>query len=403
MTAALARLARVTATIAALAALLVGLRPPAVAQQKPIVFGTAVSLSGIFADGGHYSLEGYQLWIKQQNAKGGLLGRPVELKYYDDQSDGATGVRLYERLINEDHVDVIVGPYGTAITAPATNVAARYKMPMICPETADIAMFQRGNRYIFQGLGPVQTYLFGLLSIAHEHGFKRLAVIGGDTAFPHSLANAVPEIARGFGQSIVYQEFYPQSASDLSTVVQKMRAANPDVVLAMAFPNDSIVLLRNMKQANYAPKMFYEAIGPSDPQFEKNAGKDGDNVFSATNWNPDTPTAENKNFISSYRAEFHRDPDYHAASNYSALTIVAAAIRKSGSLDQEKLRDNLATMSAPTLLGTYRVNPANGIQLGYTSYIIQWQHGKQAVVYPRNAAAAKPPIIPFPSWTTAGL
>lgn len=398
MRAALARLLRAVTALAVLAALVAGPPPAALAQQKPIVIGTAVSLSGVFADGGKYSLEGYQLWVKQQNAKGGLLGRPIQLKYYDDQSDGATGVRLYERLINEDKVDIIVGPYGTALSAPTANVAARYQMPMIMPETADVAMFQRGNKYIVQGLGPVQTYLFGVMAIAKDKGYKKLAVIGGDTAFPHSLANAVPEVARGFGQSIVYREFYPANASDLSTVVQKMKEANPDVVLAMAFPNDSVVLLRNMKQANYAPKMFYEAIGPSDPQWAKNTGKDGEYVFTVTNWNADSPNPAIKSFIRDFRAEFKHDPDYHSASNYSALMVVAAAVRKAGSLDKEKLRENLLSMSLPTLLGTYRVDAKNGIQLGYTSYIAQWQKGHLTIVYPRNTPGAKAPVIPLPSW-----
>ncbi|HTW85530.1 MAG TPA: amino acid ABC transporter substrate-binding protein [Candidatus Sulfotelmatobacter sp.] len=381
------------------AALAPALQPlPAAAQGAPIVVGASLSLTGIFADGGKYSLEGYQLWIKQQNAKGGVLGRQLALKYYDDQSDPATGVRLYERLINEDKVDVIMGPYGTAITAPAANVAERYKMPMICPETADVAMFQRGFRYIFQGLGPVQTYLFGVLSIAHDHHFKSLAVIGPDTAFAHSLADAVPGVARGFGQAVVYQEFYPARASDFSSVIEKVKAANPDVLLAMAFPNDSIGVLRQLKVSNYAPKMFYEAIGPSDPRFAESAGADVDGVFSVTGWDAAGTSRENQAFKSSYRAEFHRDPDYHAASNFSALEVLAAAIKSAGSLDHDKLRDALAAVRIKTLLGEWRVDPRTGIQLGYTSYILQWQKGKQVIVYPGNAAHGKP-IVPFPAWS----
>src|SRR3981081_320396 len=91
-----------------------GAPTPPPAQAGPITIGASLSLTGIFADGGKYSLEGYQLWIKQQNAKGGVLGRQIALKFYDDQSEPATGVRLYERLINEDKVDIIIGPYGRA-------------------------------------------------------------------------------------------------------------------------------------------------------------------------------------------------------------------------------------------------------------------------------------------------
>ena len=373
---------------------------PAAAQGNPITLGAAVSLSGIFSDGGHYSLEGYQLGIAHVNARGGVLGRPLALKYYDDQSAPATGVRLYERLINEDKVDLVTGPYGTAISAPAANVAARYKMPMLMPETADVVMFARGNRYIFQGLGPVQTYLYGVLSIAHDHGFKRVAVIGGDTAFPHSLANATPEVMRGFGQAIVYQEFYPGNASDFSSVVEKVRGANPDVLLAMAFPTDSLGLIRQLKQSNYAPKMFYEAIGASDPLFVKSVGRDCDGTFSAVGWNFAAKTPENLAFIRDYRKTFNRDPDYHSASNYSAIMLYAEAIKRAGSIDQEKVRDAFASMRVKTLLGEYRVN-TDGIQIGYTSYIMQWQNGKQVIVYPGGVQGSGKPLVPFPSWTSA--
>jgi len=367
-------------------------------QGAPITIGASLSLTGIFADGGKYSLEGYQLWIKAANAKGGILGRPVALKFYDDQSEPATGVRLYERLINEDKVDIIMGPYGTAITAPAANVAERYKMPMICPETADVAMFRRGFKYIFQGLGPVQTYLYGVLQIAKDRGLRTLALIGPDTAFAHSLVDAVPEIARGFGQSVVYTEFYPARASDFASVIEKVRGANPDVLLAMAFPNDSIGVLRQLKQSNYAPKIVYEAVGASDPRYVESAGKDVNGVFSVTAWDPDAKTPENAAFKSAYRAEFKRDPDYHSASNFSALEVLAAALQRAGSLDREKLRDALSAVHPRTLIGTWRVDPRTGIQLGYTSYILQWQNGKQVIVYPGNVAHGKP-IVPFPAWS----
>jgi branched-chain amino acid transport system substrate-binding protein len=387
-----------SASAAAVAPYVVGAAAAAQAQSAPITVGASLSLTGIFADGGKYSLEGYQLWIKQANAKGGVLGRPVVLKFYDDQSEPSTGVRLYERLINEDKVDIIMGPYGTAITAPAANVAERYKMPMLCPETADVAMFRRGFKYIFQALGPVQTYLYGVMQIAKDHGLRKLALIGPDTAFAHSLVDAVPEVARGFGQNIVYTEFYPARASDFASVIEKVKAANPDVLLAMAFPNDSIGVLRQLKQSNYAPKMVYEAVGASDPRYVDSAGKDVNGVFSVTAWDPDARTPENAAFKSAYRAEFKRDPDYHSASNYSALTVLAAALKRAGSLDREKLRTALAESRVRTLIGEYRVDPNTGIQLGYTSYILQWQNGKQVIVYPGNVAHGKP-IVPFPAWT----
>ena len=372
--------------------------PSQAADAKPIVIGASVSLSGIFADGGKSSLEGYQLWIKLQNAKGGLLGRPVELKYYDDQSDGATGVRLYERLINEDKVDLIIGPYGTGLTAPVANVAEKYKMPMLCPETGDLGIFSRGFKYVFQALGPLPTYLFGALQIAKDHGYKRLALVAPNIAFGQAMIGLVPPIARGFGQAIVFSDYYPANLSDFSSVVERVRASNPDAVLAMSFPNDSVGLLRGLKAANYAPKMFYEAVGAADVQFANNVGGDAEGVISVTGFNNTFKENGTPAFLAAYRAEYHREPDYHVASNFAAMTVLAAAINKNKSLDQEKLRETLGTIVVPTITGTYKIDPRNGIQMGYTSFIFQWQNGKQVILYPGNVAQGKPKL-PFPAWT----
>ena len=122
-------------------------------------------------------------------------------------------------------------------------------------------------------------------------------------------------------------------------------------------------------------------------------------LIPAVAWNFAAKTPENAAFVRDYQATFHREPDYHSAANYSAMHVFAAAIKQAGSINQEKIRDALATIRVPTLVGTYRVNPANGIQLGYTSYIIQWQNGKQEIVYPGNVATAKP-LVPFPAWSS---
>ncbi len=391
-------LRRITVAACAVALLFGATSPPSRgADAKPIVIGTSVSLSGIFADGGKSSLEGYQLFIKLQNAKGGVLGRPLALKYYDDQSDGATGVRLYERLINEDKVDLIIGPYGTGLTAPTANVAEKYKMPMLCPETGDLGIFSRGLHYVFQALGPLPTYLFGAMQIAKDRGYKKIALVAPNIAFGQAMINLVPPIARGFGQAIVFSDYYPATLSDFSSVVERIRATNPDVVLAMSFPNDSVGLLRGLKAANYAPKLFYEAVGAADVQFANNVGGDAEGVVSVTGFNDSFKENGAPAFLKAYRAEYHREPDYHVASNFAAMTVLVAALNKTKSLDQEKLRDALSTIVVPTITGTYRVDARNGIQMGYTSYTFQWQHGKQVIVYPGNVAQGKPKL-PFPAW-----
>ncbi|HZO95123.1 MAG TPA: amino acid ABC transporter substrate-binding protein [Candidatus Baltobacteraceae bacterium] len=366
------------------------------ADQKPIVIGAAVSLTGAYADGGKYTLQGYELWVKQQNAHGGLLGRKLELKTYDDQSDASVGIRLYEKLVNEDHVDLLAGPYGSALTAPTSNVAARYKMVMFCPEDAAPVTFDRGNRYIFQGLPQAVHYVDGVMAMAKARALKTVALVGEDTPFPHAIGSAVPELAKSDGMTVVLTEYYPHNTSDFSALVQKIKAANPDVLLAASFVPDSIALLRQLKQADVAPKMVYEAIGGSDPAFGPAAGKDADGVLSSTAWSADLKTPGNGEFVKSFTAEYGRAPDYHSASSFAGLTVLAEAVKRAGGLDQEKIREQLASMKMETLFGQYSVDPS-GKQVGYQAYAQQWQGGRQVIVYPESHAQGKLKF-PFASW-----
>ena len=364
---------------------------------KPIVIGTAVSLTGRFADGGKFTLQGYQLWADDENAHGGLLGRPVEIKYYDDQSDPTTGVRLYERLVNEDKVDLLAGAYGSALTAPTSNVAQRYKMAMICPEDAAPATFQRGLTVVFQGLPVAVRYVDGVLAMAKEKGYKTVAFVGEDSPFPHAIESAVPDLAKKYGLSVVYSEFYPPNNSDFSATVQKVKAAAPDVVLAGSFVPDSIGIVRGLKQVNFAPKILYEAIGGSDPSFGPAVGADAEGVMATTAWSSTLKTPGNAEFVKAFTAKYNRPPDYHSASAYAGLAVMAEAVKRAGGIDQEKIVQNLGSLSMPTLLGTYKVDPATGIQTGYEAYVLQWQGGKQPLIYPSERAQAKA-VMPLASW-----
>jgi branched-chain amino acid transport system substrate-binding protein len=372
--------------------------PIAAADQPPIVIGATISETGSYAVDAKYALEGYQLWIKEQNAKGGLLGRKIELKTYDDASDPATAVNLYERLIDQDHVDVIVGPYSSAITAAVANVAEKHKMPMISPEVSAAAPFKRGLRYLFMGIAQSTHYVEGVIALAKANGYKRIAVTGEDSAFPRSIAGALPDLAKAAGLDIVYSELYPHNASDYSAVTQKIKQANADALFSISYFPDAIGMLRALKSANVPLKLVYFAVGPSEPNFGKEAGKDADGVLATTNWSANLKTPNNGEFARDFAATYHSAPDYHAAANYSALEVLGAAIARVKSLDQEKLRDQFANTKMQTVMGSYEVDPATGLQLGYTSLTLQWQGGKQYIVAP-PAMAERKPIAPFPAWS----
>ena len=367
------------------------------ADQPPIVIGTTISQTGSYAEDAKYALQGYQLWVNQQNAKGGLLGRKIELKYYDDASDPATAVTQYQKLVQQDKVALLVGPYSSAITAAVANVAEQNKMPMISPEVSSVAPFKRGLKWVFQGQAQSTRYVAGAIDIAKQNGYKKIAVTGEDTAFPRSIAQAIPDLAKEAGLEIVFNELYPHNASDYTAIAQKIKQANPDAVFGISYFPDSIGLLRALKQANVTPKELFFAVGPTEPNFGKEAGKDADGVLSTTNWSANLKTADNGDFTKAFQAMFKSNPDYHSAANYAALQVLAAAINKNKSLDADKIREFMATTNVPTVMGTYEVD-SSGIQVGYNSLTLQWQGGSQYVVWPASYQQKKPQL-PFPAWT----
>src|SRR2546421_11657344 len=147
--------------------------------QGPVRIGASLSLTGTYAKLGKNQHEGYQLCQKELNAKGGLLGRKVEFVVYDDQSMPPTGVRLYEKLITEDKVDAVMGPYSSAITEAVVNVTEKYKKVMVAPLAATTSIFKKEPRrkYVFMIVSPAEVYLEGLVDLAVKRGLKTIAIV----------------------------------------------------------------------------------------------------------------------------------------------------------------------------------------------------------------------------------
>src|SRR5947209_6084576 len=163
------------------------------AAQGPIRIGASLSLTGTYAEPGRFQSEGYKLCEKDLNARGGLLGRKVEMVVYDDQSMPATGVRLYEKLITEDKVDAVMGPYSSAISEAVANVTEKYKKVMVAPLAATTSIFKKGRRYAFMVITPAENYLDGLIDMAAKRGLKPVRTINKETPFPKPSAAAPVE------------------------------------------------------------------------------------------------------------------------------------------------------------------------------------------------------------------
>src|SRR5438128_6348693 len=164
--------------------------------QGPIRLGASLSLTGTYAKLGKNQHEGYQLCIKELNAKGGLLGRKLDLVVYDDQSLPPTAVRLYEKLITEDKVDAVMGPYSSPVSEAAANVTEKYKKVMVAPLAATTSIFKKGRKYIFMVISPAEGYLEGLVDMAAKRGLKTIAVVNEDTLFSKAAAAGAVEVAK---------------------------------------------------------------------------------------------------------------------------------------------------------------------------------------------------------------
>ena len=389
------RLGKVLAPVVVVGVGLASLPLPA-AAQTPIKIGASMSVTGTYAKPGSYQKEGYDVCIDELNAKGGLLGRKVELVIYDDQSQPATAVKLYEKLITEDKVDAVMGPYSSAISEAVVNVTEKYKKVMVAPLAATTSIFKKGRKYIFMVITPAENYLDGLIDMAAKRGLKTVAIINEDTLFPKASAAGTAEAAKKRGMQVVLQEAYPKGNTDFSALLVKIKAANPDVIAAGTYFDDAVAITRQMKELNVNPKMFGLTVGGDLPEFYDLLKQNAEYVYGSTQWDETLPYPGQKEFLAAYTKKFKHEPSYHAAAGYAGCLIYGEAVKRAGTLDADKVREQLLKMEIKTAFGDYKVD-ADGFQVAHKMVMLQWQDGKRVVVWPDDLAGGKA-RYPTPEW-----
>jgi len=367
-----------------------------VGAQGPIRLGASMSLTGTYAKLGNYQNEGYKLCVKQGNEKGGLLGRKIELVVYDDQSTPATAVRLYEKLITEDKVDAVIGPYSSPVTEASANVTEKYKKVMVTPLAATTSIFKKGRKYIFMVISPSEVYLEGLVDMAAKRGLKTIAIVNEDTLFAKAAASGAAELAKKRGMQIVFQEGYPKGNQDFSAMLTKIKAANPDVLAASTYFDDAVAITRQMKELNVNPKMYGLTVGGDLPEFYNLLKQNAEYITGATQWEAALPYPGNNEFTEAYKKEFGREPVYHSAAGYAGCVIYLEAVKRAGTLDSDKVRDVLLKLETKTAFGGFKVDQ-DGFQTAHKMVTTQWQDGKKVIVWPDELANGKL-RFPTPSW-----
>lgn len=368
-----------------------------VAAQNPIKIGASLSLTGTYAALGQNQQRGYQLCAKHMNEKGGVLGRKIEFVLYDDQSQPATGVRLYEKLITQDKVDVVMGPYSSAITEAVANVTEKYKMPMVAPMASTTSIFKKGRKFAFMVQSPAEVYLEGLIDVAAKRGLKTVAIVNEDTLFPKATVQGTIELAKKNGLQVVFVEAYPKGNTDFSAILTKIRAANPDVLGAATYFDDAVAITRQMKELNVNPKMFGVTVGGDLPTFYQLLGKNAEYVYGATQWEAVLPYPGAKMFLEAHTKEYPGvDISYHSAGGYGGCQVLVEAIKRTGSLDREKIREAILKIDMNTVYGGFKVD-ADGFQVSHKMVMFQWQESRKVIVWPDEMAQGKA-RFPTPPW-----
>jgi len=379
--------------------------------QQPIRIGASISQTGAFATLGQNQQRGYQLCVKQANEKGGVLGRKLELIVEDDQSQAATAVNIYEKLITQTKVDAILGPYSSPIGEDVANVSEKHRKPMLAPLSATTSIFKKGRKFVFMVLSPAEAYLEGLIDIAARRGLKTVAILSEDTIFPRATAQGTVELAKKRGLQVVFVEAYPKGTTDFGALLNRVRATNPDVIAAATYFDDAVSISRKLKELNINPKMFGVTVGGDLPKFHEALGATAEFIYGASQWEAELVTLRAgglipiarqypgaSEFVESYRKEYPgADLSYHSAGGYAGCQILLEAIKRAGSIDGEKVRAALLKLDYHTVFGAFKVDP-DGFQLAHKMVLFQWQDGKKVIVWPEDLAPGTP-RFPTPAWS----
>jgi branched-chain amino acid transport system substrate-binding protein len=372
---------------------------PAQQSGKEVVFGGAISQTGRYAEPAGRQVNSIKLWVDEVNARGGILGRRIKLILLDDKSDTQTAIKLYEKLITEDKVDVLLAPYSSGITEAVANVNERYKMPFVAYGAASTPIWEKGRKYIFNIVDIAENYQKGAVHLAKEIGVKKAAVIGEDSLFPRQSAKGAKEWAKKLGIDIVIEENYPLKQTDFTALLQKIRAAGAEAIFSNSYFADSAAQLRQLREQNIDLKLFASTVGPGLPNFPEQLGATAEYVLGYSQWEPLPQVLKHpgmKEFIEAYEKKYGEKPNYHAGGAYGSLQVTEAAIKKVGSFDNEKLREALATIEVRTIFGRYKVD-AKGMN-NHEGLTFQILRGQRKVVWPEKWAETKAEL-PMPPWS----
>jgi branched-chain amino acid transport system substrate-binding protein len=372
--------------------------PSAVAK-----LGSVIPLTGRYAGGGAQVRAGYELAVDDINRAGGVQvgGQRVQLQLsiLDDESNPTQNVTRVETLAGQGVV-ALLGGFASDMHAAAAPVAEKDKIPYCGVAFALHAIHEHGFRYLFSpfpkspDLGR-ETYRMLNARIAADQRPHRVAIFQERTDWGQEMGNVWTSRSREYGYQVVLRAQYTPLSRDMSDIILRAKSAGADAVFALPNPPDGITLIRQMKELDFNPKAVVMIRAADVASWTQALGKDGDDVLLAPGWHHDLKFPGVGALNAEHEQRFHRPADVIVGPAYACVQIVANAIGRAGRLDPGAVRDAIATTNMETVMGPVRFQPdGTGI---VTTVFVQWQAGKQELVWPKDLGGA-PLVYPAPPW-----
>ncbi len=384
--------------------------------KDSIIIGFTTSLTGKLNAESKAQLQGLQLWANFVNKNGGIyvksMGKklPVVLKYYDDESNKERVQQLYVRLINNDHVDFLISPYSSDLTATAAIIAEQYGKIMISTGAAADDIFAKGFSMVYQMYTPASRYLTGSLDMLKKHDpkAKKVAIIYEQSEFAKAVCDAAKVYAQKNGFNVVMFEAYTPNTTDFSAFLNKMSSLKPDALIGGGHFADGETLAKQVYEQKIPLKLISLIVAPAVPKFTE-IGEAALYVTGPSQWEPEVsyspqnakklrlpyygPTVEW--FANNYRSAYKQEPGYHAAGGFASALVIQKAIEETGSLDSKKVKQDLDKMNIMTFYGQIKFAQGkyHGLQIGHEMVYLQWLKSNdklaKEIVWPLSAANAK--------------
>lgn len=382
-------------------------------EGDTIILGAAVSLTGKYSTNGKNTQDGYELGVKRINEMGGVRvgGKYYRIKvlYYDDESTPARGAQLAERLINQDGVKFMLGPYSSGLTKAIAPVTEKYRIPMVEGNGADRALFTQGYKYMFAVLSTSDQYLREAMNLAAEQAQKmgkdpktlKVAMAFENDPFSMDVRDGVLEDAKRWGMKILIDDKLPPEINDMAATLTKVKAVKPDILVVSGHARGATMAVRQVSDMKVDVPML--AVTHCDSaKIAETLSKAAEYALCAAQWDRSLSykdrwfgTAEE--YAKWFEKEFRYDPPYQAAESTAALLVFVDAFERAGSFDIEKVRDAIAATDLMTFYGPVKFD-ATGKNIAKPMVLYQVQDGKYKVVAPTKWASTKL-IHPIPPWS----